>query len=94
MFYIEIFDGPEGYRIKSNIASERIPEILGEYLHAVIGAGEDVAEPNQQGGYRIRIELDLEDDTFRTKSDTGNAGLTAGIVLEVFQKESLKYPSS
>ena len=75
---------PDKSLIKTNIRKGMVSGILGEWINSQIGCGEDKRETKEKGAYQIDIELDLSDDTFYTTSNTGNTGLTAGIILKTF----------
>lgn len=77
---------PERTAIRTNAKKETLEEILETFLHAQVGAGEDDRRANEKDEYKIAIYLDLTDDTFKTESDTGNDGLTCGIVADVLQR--------
>ncbi|OGN02310.1 MAG: hypothetical protein A2655_03795 [Candidatus Yanofskybacteria bacterium RIFCSPHIGHO2_01_FULL_43_42] len=77
---------PDKTVIKTNAKREAISEILGAWLSCQIGQGKDNREPNRKDEYEIVIKLDLSDDTFFTDSDTGNKGLTCGLVGDVFNR--------
>lgn len=64
----------------TNIKREMIDELLSEWVRMQIGKGADERKAEKRKAYNIRIEIDLQGDVFYTKSDTGNAGLTTGIV--------------
>ena len=70
--------------IKTNARREAVSEILEAWIFSQIGQGKDSRESNKKNEYTIVIKLDLSDDTFSTDSDTGNKGLTCGIVIHVF----------
>lgn len=70
--------------IKTNAKSEALESIIEPWLSAQLGAGKDDKEPNQQNSYTVEIQVDLATDTFRTISDTGNKGLTCGLVQHAF----------
>jgi hypothetical protein len=73
---------PEEARIvDTNIKNEHIKEILSDYVQAQIGKGEDFSKSEKREEYTIRIDCDLSDDTFYTRSNTGRKGLTLGIVM-------------
>lgn len=73
--------------VKTNAKREALRELLGDWLYAQIGKGEDSAPPNEKDEFKIKIKLDLKTDTFTTESDTGNKGLTCGIIkMDVFEK--------
>lgn len=78
--------------IKTNVKRERLADVLGDYMHMLmtrVGVEPDNRTPNQQNEYHITIKLDLRDDSFATSSDTGNGGLTDGIVMDVVQNLAL-----
>lgn len=72
--------------IKTNAKKEAVEEILEAWLSYQMGKGEDKSKPNIQDTYKIKIQLDLSDDTFFTSSDTGNKSLTCGIIMDVFNR--------
>lgn len=72
--------------IKTNANKEGLREVLEAWLSCEAGQGEDDSEPNEKSEYKITIQIDLDSDTFYTDSDTGNKGLTCGIVMEVLNK--------
>jgi len=76
-------ENPKQTVIKTNARKKGIVEILESWLLLQQGQGKDNHKPNTEDIYKIRIELDLSDDTFRTHSNTGNKSLTCGIVLWV-----------
>ncbi len=75
---------PEKTVIKTNAKKEALAEILERWISAQMFRGGDDSLPNRKSEYRVVIHLDLSDDTFYTESDTGNRGLTCGIVVNVF----------
>ena len=76
---------PEKTTIKTNARKEAIEEILEAWLSCQIG-GKDKSKPKKKSVYQIEIQLDLSDDSFVTHSDTGNKGLTCGIIIDVFKR--------
>ena len=72
-------------RIQTNIKLEELGGLLEAYLSIQIGKGKDDRGATKKENYEIVIGLDMSDDTFYTKSDTGNKGLTCGIIMEVFK---------
>ena len=77
--------------IRTNIKTERLSDILADYIQSQIGKGSDDRESKAQEEYHITISLDLSFDTFQTTSDTGNEGLTVGIILHVLNNlENIK----
>ena len=76
--------------IKTNARKEALEEVLEAWLYGQMGQGEDTNPPRMKETYSIRIALDLSTDTFRTASDTGNKGLTCGIIMGVHKQVRLK----
>jgi len=74
---------PKASTIRTNAKREALEEILEAWCHAQVGAGPDPNPANQAEVYNITIGLWLADDSFGTDADTGNKGLTAGIVMDV-----------
>lgn len=70
--------------LNTNIKKEMIDNFLEEWVVDQVGAGEDKNEAVDRETYRINIGCDLSTDTFYIKSNTGNKGLTAGIVSRVW----------
>ncbi len=79
---------PTQRTIKTNAEPEAIEDLLATWIQAQSGSGKDTSNPNIKDIYEVQISLDLSDDTFSTRSDTGNKGLTAGIVIRTFQELS------
>ena len=77
---------PDKTVIKTNAKKEAVEEILEAWLSCQMGQGKDESKPNKKDEYKIKIQLDLSDDTFCTSSDTGNKGLTCGLVMDVFKR--------
>jgi len=72
------------YNITStNLKKEKkvFEEVIENYLYAQMGAGEDKSPSAKLEEYKIKIGLDLSEDIFYTESNTGNKGLTTGIVM-------------
>lgn len=78
-------DGPRAV-IHTNIKRELVGDMLGEWIQDQMGRGADEREAEDKETYHIRIDIDLSCDAFTTGSDTGNHGLTCGIVLDVFKR--------
>lgn len=66
---------------ETNVKDIQIDEILEEWTRSQIGKGKDDHKPIIRDKYHIKLGLDLSQDAFYTKSDTGNKGLTAGLIL-------------
>ena len=70
--------------INTDVKHERVSDFLVDWMRATqIGQGKDDSEAVEREEYRIGINIDLADDSFTTKTDTGNKGLTCGIVMNV-----------
>lgn len=79
-------ENPEKTILKTNANKSGVSEILENWLRSQIGEGRDTSTPIERDQYTIKIELNLSNDSFRTKSDTGNESLTCGIVRDVFDR--------
>lgn len=79
-------DHPEKYELKTDIKKDKVAELLGNWLSLQEGKGEDNSVAVDREVYNIAIDFELEDDSFYMKSDTGNAGLTTGIVMDVVNR--------
>lgn len=71
--------------IFTNARTEALEELLSNWLQDQIGRGSDGKPAMERDVYTIEIGLFLDDDSFCTASDTGNKGLTAGIMMEVMR---------
>lgn len=69
--------------IKTNAKREMIVEILEDWILDQIDRGASTGVAVERGSYHITIGLELATDGFATRSDTGNEGLTCGIVMQV-----------
>lgn len=78
-------DGPRVV-IQTNVRRGLIDSVLEKWLQDQQGRGVDDRNAEDREAYRIRIEVDLSCDEFTTSSDTGNLGLTCGIILDVFRR--------
>lgn len=72
--------------IRTNAKKEALEGILENWLSCQTGQGKDRNKAKKRDLYKIKIQLDLSDDSFYTSSDTGNKGLTCGIVMDVFKR--------
>ncbi len=80
-------ENPEKSCIYTNARLDNgaLEEIITGWIQDQIGRGEDPAIPVERDLYKIKIGLVIEDDSFCTESDTGNKGLTCGIVMAVLK---------
>jgi hypothetical protein len=65
--------------------NDAVEEILSTWVRSQIGQGGDLSERVEREVYTVKIGLILEDDSFCSEADTGNKGLTCGIVMDVLQ---------
>jgi len=72
--------------IHTNIKQHLVSGLLMDWVQDQMGRGVDESKAEDKEVYNIRIQIDLSDDTFYTKSDTGNKGLTCGIVADVARR--------
>lgn len=77
---------PDRSVIRTNARPERLEEIISAWVQDQIGRGKDAREPARREVYTIKIGLRVADDAFGTESDTGNAGLTCGLVMDVLPR--------
>jgi hypothetical protein len=63
--------------------NDTLDDILSTWIRGQIGRGEDPSPPVERDIYTVKLGLSLDDDTFCTESNTGNKGLTCGIVMGV-----------
>lgn len=66
--------------VNTNIKTSYIDDFLSEVVHSQIGAGEDKNKANERDIYNILVRCDLSYDHINISSNTGNAGLTTGIM--------------
>jgi len=78
------------YLIETNVKEEQIDNVLSEYYRSSLEKEPDESNPNEQDKYNIRIELDLEEDVFTMKSDTGNRVLAYELIREAIGNWKLK----
>lgn len=87
--------------VATNIKDNLIEDFIENFIHSQLGLGEDKSQPTIKDVYSIHIGLDMSDDTFFLKSDTGNKSLATGIIahslapgkLHVFANQIFTYPT-
>lgn len=79
-------DAPDKFKIKSNIRKEVLPHMLEEIVRLQMGKGEDNSKSKKCKTYRVFVDIDLNSDDFEIQSNTGNEGLTLGIVMDVLNR--------
>jgi len=77
---------PERHSIETDMKEDKVVDLLSEWLRDQTGKGADYREANDADVYHITISMELANDSFSTKSDTGNDGLTVGIVADVLKR--------
>jgi hypothetical protein len=65
----------------TNIKEERLEDFLLDWLLTEVGKGKDGRKVIERESYEVVIGCDLRDDSFYVQSNTGNDGLTCGIVM-------------
>ncbi len=82
-------NNPENIEVEHNLKTDELAkeEVLSNYLHNQMGRGEDKNPPADLDVYEITIGIDLADeDRMYVNSNTGNAGLTAGLVMDTIKR--------
>ncbi len=82
-----VFDINNGeFDVDTNIKSDKINDIVADFLRTQMGAGVDKSEANKLDKYKIILKVDLSDDSFRVTHNCGNLGLRDGILMEFLRK--------
>lgn len=55
-------------------------------LKDLLGAGTDEREAEERDVYHLGLDIDLGDDLFAIRHDTGNLGLATGIMMDMLSK--------
>lgn len=87
--YIKItypINEPDNFSIDTNVKEGYVSDLLTDWVHDQIGKGKDNQQANEQEVYHIEIQVDLSHDIFYLNSDTGNDGLTTGIIMDVLRR--------
>lgn len=88
--FIEVtypLDPTEKPTIRTNVKKERVSDLITDWLRTEMGKGSDGRKPVDLDTYHISLEIDLTDDSFRIyREDTGNSGLTTGIMMDIISK--------
>jgi hypothetical protein len=77
---------PDDFEISGNVKDNYVICLLTDWLHDQIGKGKDFSVAVDRNVYHIRIQVDLSQDIFYVDSDTGNKGLTTGIIMDVISR--------
>lgn len=70
------------FKITSDVQQGLWSEVLFEFLQFYKGPT-DTHKANDAYAYNISITFDMADDSFEIISDTGNKGLTAGLIFTI-----------
>lgn len=76
----------DAFTCQTNVKKSKVGDIVTNFLRLQAGAGEDRSERQERDRYRIDLELDLRNDSFRCRHDCGNLGLRDGILLRFVGK--------
>lgn len=81
-------DTPSELRVRTNAKDrETVIDLISTYIQdCCIGRGVDESNANEHDEYRIVIGLELSDDSWGITSNTGNKGLTTGILMDVIKR--------
>lgn len=77
---------PDKFKIRSNVKKDLIADTLCTVIQIQMGKSQDNRKAKKLKTYKIRIDLDLSYDHFSIRSDTGNDGLTTGIIMDVISR--------
>jgi len=77
------------FRSKGNVKPNNRISIIEAFLQDQIGKGKDESKRNEKDVYHVKLRWHPENDTIVVKSDTGNKGLTAGILMAYLKKLSI-----
>jgi len=89
MLYIHIKmprEAIDQFEIDTNIKEEKLSDMLANVLRSQMGKGTDDSTPSEVDVFEVEITIDLSFDNIHVKSNTGNKGLTTGIIMFVNQK--------
>jgi hypothetical protein len=76
-------ENQEKIQVFTNAKDEALIDMLTEYLRSQMGTGEDKNPAAEKNQFSVEVSLDLSEDIFQTRTDTGNKGLTCGIIARV-----------
>ncbi len=81
-------NNPENIEVEHNLKSDELAkeEVLSNYLRDQMGRGADKRKPAKLDIYEITIGIDLSEDRISVASNTGNDGLTAGLVMDTMKR--------
>ena len=74
-------------KVKTNIKPELVEDFITDgVLRGQMGKGEDKSKAAKRDTFHIHISCDMSYDQISISSDTGNKGLTAGIIAHAVGK--------
>ena len=76
------------YDVSSDLTKFGQYEVLEAYIRVQMGQGEDKRKPEKRKKYAIQVRWNPDGDVIGVKSNTGNDGLTCGILMGLYQKLS------
>jgi hypothetical protein len=77
---------PDDFEIVTNVKDSYIIDLLADWVHNQIGRGKDSRDAVDRDVYHINFKIDLTYDAFSVQADTGNEGLTVGVVMDVIYR--------
>lgn len=77
---------PDKTVIRTNARKEALEELLSAWVYDQMGRGGDNSTPEEKDIYQVVIGFEVAEDIFATTSDTGNKGLTAGLVMDTLRR--------
>jgi hypothetical protein len=85
-------------KVRTNIKREFVSALLTDFIQGQRGSGPDPSKVEERDVYHITMQIDPSDKSFYLESDTGRAGLTCGIIINIIGRiekgevEFLEYP--
>ncbi len=81
----------DSFKVSTNIRPGLVEEFIAEWvIGGQMGKGADNSKPIKRNIYHIRITHELDYDKMSISSDTGNKGLTCGIIAHTLAKGEFK----
>ena len=74
------------FRSRGNVKPSGKISIIETFLQDQIGKGKDESKRNEKNVYHIKLKWYSEDDKIIIESDTGNKGLTTGILMAYLKR--------
>lgn len=81
----------DSFKVSTNLRPGLVEEFIADWvIRGQMGKGADDSRPNKKNVYHIRITCDMSYDEVTISSDTGNKGLTCGIIAHALAKGEFK----